>query len=113
MDPMQDGYYTNLLSEETNLGYDFSIETFPTSPQLESTTKKQRGGNFTADEDALIISAWLNISLDPVHGNEQKSKTYWHRVWEYFHQYKEFPSNRTEISLMNRWPAIHRATNKF
>ena len=84
------------------------------SPQVDSTTKKQRGGNFTSEEDIMIILAWLNIGLDVVQGNEQKSKTYWQRVCEYFHEYK--PKScpiRSQNSLMNRWSAIQLATNKF
>ncbi|KAL7262731.1 hypothetical protein ACSBR1_000986 [Camellia fascicularis] len=61
----------------------------------------------------MIISAWLNISLDPIQGNEQKSKAYWLRVLEYFHQFKTFSSSRSQTSLMNRWLAIQLATNKF
>ena len=52
----------------------------PISSQIETTKKSQRGGNFTTEEDSMLISAWLNISLDPVQGNEQKSKAYWLRV---------------------------------
>ena len=119
MDPTQDGYYTNLLNDGTNLDYEFNTESFdhggqssPISPQIESTSQK-RGGNFTVDEDKLLISTWLNISLDLVQGNEQKSRTCWLRVWEYFHNHKTFASNRNQVSLMNRWSAIRLATNKF
>ena len=48
----------------------------PISPQIESTTKKFRGDNFSIEEDLVLISGWLNISVDAVHGNEQKSKRY-------------------------------------
>ena len=27
------------------------------------------------------MSSWLNISMDAVHVNGQKSKRYWQRVW--------------------------------
>ena len=52
----------------------------------------------------MIISAWLNISLDALKGNEQKSKTYWQRVCKFFHEYKpkSYPI-RSQNSLMNRW----------
>ena len=62
----------------------------------------------------MIISAWLNISLDVVQGNEQKSKTHWQRVFKFFPEYK--PKScpiRSQNSLMNRWLAIQLATNKF
>ncbi|KAJ0041018.1 hypothetical protein Pint_28053 [Pistacia integerrima] len=77
--------------------------------QLNLTLKDSRGGNFTVEEDLLIVSAWLNTSLDVVQGNEHKLKTYWARLWEYFHKYKNFESERTQVSLMNRWSTIQLA----
>ena len=59
------------------------------------------------------MSAWLNISLDAIQGNEQKHKAYWTRLWEYFHKYKIFASERSQVSLMNRWSTIQLVTNKF
>ncbi|KAG5540990.1 hypothetical protein RHGRI_021023 [Rhododendron griersonianum] len=86
-----------------------------TSAQMGSTSKKpQRSGNFTdEEEDKLLILAYLNISLDAVQGNDQKRKTYWRRVWDYFHEHKSFISERNENSLMNRWSAIQLSVNKF
>ncbi|XP_028073585.1 glutathione S-transferase T3-like [Camellia sinensis] len=113
-----DAYFTNLMNDGTDYEFmdeplDQGDQSSPISPQIETTKKPQRGGNFTTEEDSMLISAWLNISLDPVQGNEQKSKAYWLRVWEYFHQYKTFSSNCSQTSLMNRWSAIQLATNKF
>ncbi|CAL5414910.1 unnamed protein product [Camellia sinensis] len=127
-----DAYFTNLLQGGSNLLGEFMMKSpnqigqcssqhgevagqeSPLSPQIESTTKKsQRGGNFSIEEDNLLVSAWLNTSLDAIHGNEQKHKTYWNRVWEYFHKYKTFTSERNQNSLMNRWSTIQLGTNKF
>ncbi|XP_028072772.1 glutathione S-transferase T3-like [Camellia sinensis] len=113
-----DAYFTNLMNDGTDYEFmneplDQGDQSSPISPQIETTKKPQRGGNFTTEEDSMLISAWLNINLDPVQGNEQKSKAYWLRVWEYFHQYKTFSSNRSQTSLMNRWSAIQLAMNKF
>ncbi|XP_028119805.1 uncharacterized protein LOC114317298 [Camellia sinensis] len=127
-----DAYFTNLLQWGSNLLGEFMIKSpnqmgqcssqhgevagqeSPLSPQIESTTKKsQRGGNFSIEEDNLLVSAWLNTSLDAIHENEQKHKTYWNRVWEYFHKYKTFTSERNQNSLMNRWSTIQLGTNKF
>ncbi|XP_028098565.1 glutathione S-transferase T3-like [Camellia sinensis] len=84
----------------------------PFSTQLESTTKKSRGGNFSIEEDNMVVLAWLNTSLDVVHGNEQKSKTFWRRVEEYFHEHKTFISECNDNSLMNRWSIIQLGTSK-
>ncbi|KAH7688505.1 Glutathione transferase protein [Dioscorea alata] len=114
MDPFQHGtYFTSLIHDGTNLNDEVIGQSSPISPQVESTTKK-RGGNFTLEEDLMIISAWLNISLDAVQGNEQKSKTYWQRVSQFFHEFKpKTCPSRSQNSLMNRWSAIQLATNKF
>ncbi|KAL7226869.1 hypothetical protein ACSBR1_021857 [Camellia fascicularis] len=111
MDSQQDGYFTNLLQERPNIDEHYLME----SQYLNQNTQKkpQRGGNFTIEEDKLLVSAWLNISLDAVHGNEQKRSTYWKRVWDFFHEHKKFESNRNENSLMNRWSTIQLAMNKF
>ncbi|KAI8534205.1 hypothetical protein RHMOL_Rhmol10G0071000 [Rhododendron molle] len=43
----------------------------PTLAQMGSTSKKpQRGGNFTDEDDKLLVPAYLNISLDAVQGND-------------------------------------------
>lgn len=59
------------------------------------------------------MSAWLNISVDAVRGNEQKHKTYWNRVLECFNKEKTFASTRNANSLMNSWSTIQLHTNKF
>ncbi|GFY92293.1 hypothetical protein Acr_08g0006890 [Actinidia rufa] len=116
-----DTYYANLLSESSNhedeLRMEFSNQRNQASHISQksgsTTNRSQRGTNFTIEEDILLISAWLNISLDAVQGNEQKHKTYWLRVWEYFHEHKKVVSDRTQTSLMHRWSTIQIATNKF
>ncbi|KAL7206008.1 hypothetical protein ACSBR2_018841 [Camellia fascicularis] len=80
---------------------------------MESTTKRSRGGNFTIDEVNLILSTWFNTSLDAVYRNEQKHKTYWSRVYEYFHKHKTSNHERNVNSLMHCWSTIQLGTNKF
>lgn len=75
--------------------------------------KQQRGANFSIEEDKLLVSAWLNISMDPVQGTDQKKTAFWARVKQFFDENKPYESNRTEVSLMNRWSTIQGATNKF
>ncbi|CAL5324719.1 unnamed protein product [Camellia sinensis] len=125
MDSSGDPFFTNLLQEGSNLDNQFMKSQYLNqisqgagqesqfSTKKESVTKKSRSGNFSKEEDNLLISAWLNTSLDAVHGNEQKSKTFWRRVGEYFHEHKTFISERTDNSLMNRWSVIQLGTNKF
>jgi hypothetical protein len=65
------------------------------------------------EEDLLLVSAWLNVSLDAVKGNEQKSCQYWTRIWEYFHEHKTFQSDRKATSLQHHWGLIQSTVNKF
>ena len=91
------------------------VENQPSSPiEIGSTTKKsQRGNNFTIEEDNMLVSAWLNNSLDAVLSNDQKYKQYWRRIWLYFHNNKQFESDHSDTSLQSRWSTIQLCTNKF
>jgi hypothetical protein len=42
--------------------------------------KPLRGGNFKMDEDNMLISSWIEITMDAVQGNEEKHKKYWRRI---------------------------------
>ncbi|KAG6624740.1 hypothetical protein CIPAW_16G048900 [Carya illinoinensis] len=53
------------------------------------TKKSQRGVSFTTEEDNLLVSAWLNISLDTIRGTDQKSTQMWERIYEYYHEHKK------------------------
>ena len=37
-------------------------------------------GQWKWDEDELLISAWLNVSTDPMIGTDQKGETFWERI---------------------------------
>ena len=114
--------YTNLLRGEVEIDDHVFTNHYPSQStlpsqipaQTESTSKKvQRSRNFLVEEDCLLVSAWLNISIDSKQGNDQKSVTYWKRICDYFHQHKLFESERTANSLMHRWSAIQLSVNKF
>lgn len=83
MDSQRDSYFTNLLHEGTNIDEQYMTK-FPNQvgqnlnqPTHVSATKKtQREDNFIVEEDLLIVSAFLNISMNAVQENEQKYKAY-------------------------------------
>ncbi|KAI8544030.1 hypothetical protein RHMOL_Rhmol08G0263300 [Rhododendron molle] len=124
MDSLQDPFFSNLIHDGSNLGNQFMESQYVSqvgqvaqkesqiSVETEPVAKK-RGGNFSIEEDSMLVSAWLNISLDAVQGNGQKHKTFWTRVWEFFHENKTFTSERNDNSLMNRWSTIQLSINKF
>ena len=40
-------------------------------------------GHWQWEEDKLLISAWLNVSMDPVVGTDKKGDAFWKRIHEY------------------------------
>ncbi|XP_042980203.1 glutathione S-transferase T3-like [Carya illinoinensis] len=91
------------------------VQATPNDSEKRHTSKKvQRGASFTVEEDNLLVSAWLNISIDAIRGTDQKSTQMWERITTFYHEYKK-PNiaNRSEGSLMNRWSMIQKLTNKF
>ncbi|KAJ0753799.1 putative glutathione transferase [Helianthus annuus] len=78
-----------------------------------SVKKSTRGVNFIPEEDKLLVSAWLNHSLDAIQGTDQKYSQLWEKIFEYFQQHKETTIERTIKSLSNRWSCIQKATNSF
>ena len=84
-----------------------------TPPQVESTAKKLHGNNFSIEEDMLLVSAFLNVNQDVMQSTNQKRITYCSRIWEYYHRWKTFTSERTVSSLTNQWSTIQFCTNKF
>ncbi|KAG2668160.1 hypothetical protein I3760_15G147400 [Carya illinoinensis] len=75
--------------------------------------KSVRGANFTPEEDKLLVSTWLNCSLDAVQGTNQKHSQLWKKIYKYFQQFKETTNEQTIKSLIHRWSVIQKATNKF
>jgi hypothetical protein len=87
----------------------------PAAPeQVHAAAKeKRRSKNFRVGEDKLLVSAWLNVSQDPIHGVDQSYSTYWGRIHQYFHTNKNFDSDHSQVSLMNRWSSIQHDVNVF
>lgn len=57
-----------------------NIQMYEPKVGIKTIVMKQRGGNFNIEKDILLVEAWINTSIDPVHGNEQSKKTYWLRI---------------------------------
>ena len=61
----------------------------------------------------MLVSAWLNVSMDVITGTDQKHQTYWERVSDYFHEHKQFTPDRTANSLMHHWSVLQLVVSKF
>ncbi|CAL5013758.1 unnamed protein product [Urochloa decumbens] len=55
----------------------------------------------------------MNVSYDPIVGNEQPTKSYYQRIADDFHNNKDFESNRSTKSLELRIAAIIKDCMKF
>ena len=114
----RENYYTTLLSDGA---YDSTFEDFVQPEQqvrMESTpssqpSRKQKGKNFTEDEDRLLCSAWLNVGTDPITGTNQTRDSFWTRVCNYFHTNKGQSPEHSQGSLSHRWTVIQEAVSKF
>ncbi|KAK9056336.1 hypothetical protein SSX86_027426 [Deinandra increscens subsp. villosa] len=116
--------YTDLFDQDLQFGHTYGGQNETSPVNLEdsqplstnnptSVRKSIRGVNFTIEEDKLLVSAWLNCTLDAIHGTDQKHAQYWEKIFEYFKQHKVTTTDRTIKSLIQRWSFIQKATNKF
>lgn len=73
------------LSESFSQLLVFSTKCTETSSIGEETTAEHKEmKKWTPTEDAVLISARLNTSKDPVVGNDQKAGAFWKRIAAYF-----------------------------
>jgi hypothetical protein len=97
---MDSGYYTHILVN----GVEQSQELPPTSSEppihlARSTAKSSRGRskNFGDEEDILLVSAWLNVGMNPIQGVDQTQGTF---CKAYMHISMETrPSNLSQIVM--------------
>ena len=70
-----------------------SVQDSPSEAEIVTPAKKSKqGGNFSIEEDKLLVLAWLNISVDAVyHGNnDQNNKApFCSKIAKYFHEHKK------------------------
>ncbi|KAL0005537.1 hypothetical protein SO802_013098 [Lithocarpus litseifolius] len=81
-------------------------------PKVEIITSNSTkcGGNFRVDENNLLVSAWLNISMDVMQGTEKKAEKFWEKIWQYFCENNTYGTTRSASSLASRWRNINRET---
>ncbi|KAK1589245.1 hypothetical protein Q3G72_031916 [Acer saccharum] len=115
-------YFSNLINSQYSIidqhdeyslqstipGEDNPIQNIPTKKRV------KRQGKYRIEEDLLLVSAWLNTSMDPVQGTLQKNTSFWSRINAYYHENKGMIiSDRDQNGLEHRWSAIQIAVNKF
>jgi len=89
----QSQYLTSYSDPSPRIG--LSPASDPTNQHGHASAKSSQGRskNFR-DEDILLVSAWLNVGMDPIQGVDQTHGTLWTRIYDYFHANKTFESLR-------------------
>jgi hypothetical protein len=120
--PSEGNYFTNLLNQEgvellgsedgVESGNEFT-EALNVAEMSSQTKTKGRSKNFSEEEDMLLISAYLNVSKDPIAGRDQKDGRFWERIEKYYSDNRKFESNRNWSSLRHRWTTVSKEVSLF
>jgi hypothetical protein len=82
----KDNYFINLLNQDEvqalgsrdNVEYDSEFSKSPLAADMNfQTNSKDRSKSFNEDEDMLLVSAYLNVSKDPIVGWDKKDGRFW------------------------------------
>ena len=81
----------------------------------DTPAERRERRKWTQADDIVLISSWLNMSKDPVVGNEQRSGTFWKRIAAYFAASPHVPSREVRESghCKQRWHKINDRVCKF
>ncbi|XP_047331783.1 glutathione S-transferase T3-like [Impatiens glandulifera] len=109
--------YNETFQSQTSGGdYDQFMSTYEFNElQTQDQYKKDRSKNFSPEENLLLVSAWLNTSIYPIHGMDQNNSQFWSKVGAYYKKVIEKTKygQQTDKSLTNRWSTIQQVVNKF
>ncbi|ONM21556.1 uncharacterized protein [Zea mays] len=95
--------YANTFEDDTS-----SQQTFPSHEKAKGKEQKKlrkqknvahRGSAFTKEEDAVICSAFLHVSKDPIAGVNQSACAYYKRMYDFFCENKPERSTRSQIGI--------------
>ncbi|XP_074360432.1 glutathione S-transferase T2-like [Apium graveolens] len=74
---------------------------------------RDRIGQWKWIEDKLLISAWLNESVDPIIGADQKGETFWERIRQYCEESNPGLIKRGIIAIKKRWHRINEGAQRY
>ena len=115
--------FVNLLNNQSSFSLDspepvwFSTEqSIPMdTPHVSEQSSIKERRKWSIKEDRILISAWLNTSIDAVVGNEQKAPHFWKRIVEYYnsscHLVGTIPRELGQCK--QRWARINELVCKF
>nr|XP_017225386.1 PREDICTED: glutathione S-transferase T3-like [Daucus carota subsp. sativus] len=79
----------------------------------ENEDVRENTGHWTWVEDKLLISAWLNVSIDPLIGTDQKAEAFWDRIKQYCEEDNPGVIKRGVVAMRKRWQRINEGAQKF
>nr|XP_017245770.1 PREDICTED: glutathione S-transferase T3-like [Daucus carota subsp. sativus] len=79
----------------------------------ESEDVREITGQWKWVEDKLLISAWLNVSIDPLVGTDQKTEAFWDRIHHYCEEDNPGIIKRGVVAMKKRWQRINEGAQKF
>ncbi|XP_020243284.1 glutathione S-transferase T3-like [Asparagus officinalis] len=113
-------YYVNLMTSHYPWEDQYEEQSFQPDILEENSVKDvplqkklMRKSKYRIEEVILLVSAWINTSIDPMQGTLQKYATFWNQEATYYHENKTFSSDRDQKGLEHRWSAIQIAVSKF
>ncbi|KAL9678731.1 hypothetical protein QQ045_016581 [Rhodiola kirilowii] len=74
---------------------------------------RENTGQWKWVEDKLLISGWLNVSIDPLIGTDQKADAFWDRVLQYCEEDNPGVIKRGVVAMRKRWQRINEGSQKF
>ena len=108
--------FVNLSSSQNTQTIDVESSQFPSfSSQSSVGPKPLERRKWTAKEDLVLISAWLNTSKDPIVGNDQKAGAFWKRIEVYVNASPQLNGcpPRESSQCKQRWGRVNDSVGKF
>ncbi|ANM69131.1 glutathione S-transferase THETA 3 [Arabidopsis thaliana] len=80
-----------------------------------TTDRRKHRRKWSRAEDAILISAWLNTSKDPIVDNEHKACAFWKRIGAYFNNSASLANlpKREPSHCKQRWSKLNDKVCKF
>nr|XP_017233246.1 PREDICTED: glutathione S-transferase T3-like [Daucus carota subsp. sativus] len=79
----------------------------------EAEETRETVGQWKWVEDKLLISAWLNVSIDPLIATDQKAEAFWDRIRQYCEEDNPGVIKRGVMAMKKRWQRINEGAQKF
>ena len=64
-------------------------------------------------KDKLLISAWLNVSINQLIGTNQKADAFWTRIHQYCEEDNPGVIKRRVLTMKKRWQRINEGAQRF